>query len=156
MEKENNCGHKITTECGKNLSKLDCTSICEKMLDCGHQCPLLCQEPCTTEACRHQVELNSINLPCDHPLKGDCNLRYASIVFALFNFTPIIKKLHLFLDQETIEAKTLEIQCHFPCPAELDCGHRCTSSCYECETSQFHSICNEPCKNLLVCGHKYE
>ena len=96
VEKENKCGHKITAECGKNLSKKDCTFMCEKMLDCGHQCPLLCQEPCTTEACKHQVELNSITLSCGHPLKGECNLRYAGIAFILFHFTLIFKRCIYF------------------------------------------------------------
>ena len=129
--------------------------MCEKILDCGHQCPLLCQEPCTTEACKHQVELNSITLPCGHHLKGECNLRYAGIIIFYFILLWSLK-LYVFSDQEVIEAKKLEAgQCHFPCPAELVCGHRCLSRCNECETNQFHAICNQPCKNLLVCGHKY-
>ena len=37
VEKENICGHKIMAECGRNLSRIDCNSMCEQMLDCGHQ-----------------------------------------------------------------------------------------------------------------------
>ena len=38
---------------------------------------LLCQQPCLTDACKNQIEL--VQLPCGHPLKGDCNLRNAGI-----------------------------------------------------------------------------
>ena len=96
VEKENICGHKITAECGRNLSKMDCTSMCEQMLDCGHQCPLLCQEPCTTKACKRQVELNSITLACGHPLKGECNLRYAGIAFILVHFPLVTNATFVF------------------------------------------------------------
>ena len=71
------CGHKVKAECGKKLSKNDCISMCEKTLDCGHPCPLPCREPCTTNSCQQEVELESAYLPCGHSLKGKCCLRYA-------------------------------------------------------------------------------
>ena len=86
LEKHDKCGHKVTTECGKNLTKKGCTSMCDRILLCGHRCPLLCQEPCKTKACKHQVELNTIQLPCGHPLKGECNIRYAGIAVAFSSF----------------------------------------------------------------------
>ena len=71
------CKHKIQTECGKKVSRKDCTSMCEKQLKCGHKCLLPCREPCTAESCRREVEFETLHLPCGHPLRGECNLRDA-------------------------------------------------------------------------------
>lgn len=78
------CGHTIQIECGKSLSKNDCTSLCEKTLDCGHRCLLPCREPCSTKSCQQEVEFEDIELPCGHLFRAECRLRYAGkLVLAL-------------------------------------------------------------------------
>ena len=48
------CGHKVTIECGKQVSKYDC---------------------------QQEVELEHIRFSCGHSLRAECRLRYAGIIF---------------------------------------------------------------------------
>ena len=150
------CGHKVKAECGKKLSKNDCISMCEKTLDCGHPCPLPCREPCTTNSCQQEVELESAYLPCGHSLKGKCCLRYAGNSAAILQRLLVFTLLQIFSDQDIIQAKMMEaIQCSSSCQHRLVCDHRCSAKCHECQTNRFHSVCVKRCNKILICGHKY-
>lgn len=75
------CKHAVWAECGKKLSKSDCSSsVCEKKLKCGHSCTLPCREQCHSQVCLKMVELDGISMNCGHPLRGECHLRFAGIL----------------------------------------------------------------------------
>lgn len=76
------CNHSVVVDCGKKkLTRGDCTAPCAKLLNCDHPCQLRCSEPCDTQLCTYQVDLEGVTLPCDHKLRAECHLRYAGVFY---------------------------------------------------------------------------
>ncbi|CAJ0761819.1 6444_t:CDS:10 [Entrophospora sp. SA101] len=53
------CGHQKEVKChiGQDLSKYECSEICEKKLSCGHRCKESCSSPWCTQLCRTETRI---------------------------------------------------------------------------------------------------
>ncbi|RSM01879.1 hypothetical protein CDV31_011163 [Fusarium ambrosium] len=62
---ESSCAHsKCTAPCAAPCDWVPCSLRCDKILDCGHQCPSLCGEICPTPTYCQQCAPDNIKLVC--------------------------------------------------------------------------------------------
>ena len=177
VRKTQKCGHIKLVECSVDPSNLPCRDPCSKELSCGHRCPKLCYDLCSTAVCFVLVE---VKLPCDHVTNIHCHKK-GSIDLSLFKCTkPCRRKLpgcdhkcprkcgepcprvcevadiKRTCDQgHTLFRRCFETLDRYPCDKKcekkLSCGHKCSRLC--------HEPCTTNCKKLVVkeypCGHKH-
>lgn len=140
------CGHTVNTLCHMKLeaeltgTTLKCHVKCDKILDCGHNCPGSCSScnergvhlPCAKRCgillyCSHNCEEKcETGCFCIHSCENSC--------------------FHGKCMQKCIEPCT-----HCTKPCGWGCKHRkCTKLCWEpCD----REACDEPCRKTLKCNH---
>ena len=141
LKKKLPCGHIRDVPCYLDVSKATCNEPCDKLLDCDHKCSgncgrcrrgrlhVRCQSRCgRTLPCGHE---------CDFPCTPTC--------------PPCMKECNNYCVHSRCPRRCYEhcMPCKEPCAWK--CEHQsCTRLCGEiCNRPP----CNEPCKELLKCGH---
>ena len=69
------CGHIFSLMCGKveAFKKSNCpANWCSKTLNCGHQCPLKCAQPCYKAKCEALIEVPNYSYPIKCFSRGVC------------------------------------------------------------------------------------
>lgn len=169
--------------CGKNHSSkmyckddplsVACLVRCKRNLYCGHPCPGLCGQPCSSMKCRRGVERRFScghrqhlrcfesktatckarcrrRKPCKHLCKGVCGepcSKYPCNV-VLGKTLPCGHKAKM-----PCSISVDNVQCPAPCETMLPCGHQCAGTCGQCNKRRSHEMCLKPCSRLLVCSH---
>ncbi|KAK6055660.1 NF-X1 type zinc finger [Cooperia oncophora] len=165
------CGHSTNVMCYTS-DKAVCHERCNKILDCGHQCPSTCGKPCDM-ACFEPVTLS--NDVCNHSWTVVCSEKSKSAGCPM-------------RCPETLPCgHCCEERCGQPCTVNcnklvrcrLACGHNVRVPCYEsekpkqceekvlqdlehcghsvmmpCHAGTNPSYCPAPCDKQLSCGHK--
>ena len=165
-EKDLSCGHRCQSKCGES-----CTEKCREIVKktdwpCGHLVSIACSA--TPNDCFHPCEAT---LECGHPCSGTCGE---------CRMGRIHKRCKLHCGRVLICSHSCMSRCKESCPpcsakCENLCGHSecpekcgepctpcheeclwkcphhaCTKKCSEmCERPR----CNEPCNQVLSCGH---
>ncbi|PSN54493.1 hypothetical protein C0J52_05539 [Blattella germanica] len=124
------CGHKIKLRCSTVPERSMCRKPCERTLDCGHTCKLECGKTCEIE-CKEFVESHTV-AGCGHVVQLPCYKRAG------------------------IQSNSEELlsYCRMKCNADLQCGHKCLGTCYDCLQGRIHVPCKMNCGRILICGHK--
>ena len=138
------CGHSQKCACSDDVSKIECSHICEKVLECGHFCQEKCSEPCSTN-CMKKIDKH---LPCGHTIQDSCYLK-EELVECSEKCSAILDCGHPCPGTcHTCNLGRLHIQCQAQCNRILTCGHecdfRCTPSC---------PPCSKPCSNFCTHSH---
>nr|CAD7431768.1 unnamed protein product [Timema monikensis] len=127
------CGHKVYTRCSTEVSRKDCTKLCERIMECGHKCLDKCALECSVSRCNVLVPYD-VQAACGHAGNVLCHLAKSEIAI-----TPL----------ELLQ------YCEVPCGATLECGHACGGNCRACLQGRIHARCKEKCGKTLICGHRY-
>ncbi|XP_054156808.1 NFX1-type zinc finger-containing protein 1-like [Oppia nitens] len=145
-----NCGHSYWSLCHIPIA---CQLRCQKQLICGHDCKLMCSDPCDSNECQEIIERqlpvckHMVNIKCSIDLqKTDC-------------LTVVTVDLDCGHSREVkcYERNQMDLscnQCLAKCKKTLICGHKCQGLCRDCQQSRLHVKCEEPCNRVLICGHK--
>ncbi|XP_035284019.1 NFX1-type zinc finger-containing protein 1-like isoform X2 [Anguilla anguilla] len=120
------CGHEQEVPCSQSLDGFICQVPCNKTLQCGHLCVRGCGESCTLN-CPQKVK---VPLGCGHQRNMQCHVK------------------------QEADNKQEPIKCWKKCDAELDCGHICSGSCFQCAGGSAHLPCASPCNAQLICFHQ--
>ncbi|RNA18389.1 NFX1-type zinc finger-containing 1 [Brachionus plicatilis] len=118
------CGHIVKIRCDTEPIREYCTSICEKILSCGHKCTKKCQ---ILDCGKCMTKIN-VRSPCVHKSNVTVNCSDPKWTYL--------------------------IKCAIPCGEILDCGHKCNGSCGSCLGGLLHQSCVQKCDRMLFCGHK--
>ena len=136
------CGHTEMAECSKEIEDIKCSSPCEAILNCGHNCREVCSQPCTKK-CR---EIIPKDLPCGHTINVKCHI-----------LEPVCTvPCGVLLDCGHTCPGTcgachrgrLHVQCTSVCKRPLVCGHECDFPC-----SSNCPPCIKPCTTLCTHSH---
>ncbi|XP_061178064.1 NFX1-type zinc finger-containing protein 1-like [Saccostrea echinata] len=143
--KGHSCPRKCFQDCG------DCPVKVPKIIpSCGHIESVPCSVDENTWTCKSQCgEI----LPCLHKCKGECGI---------CKLKPTHKKCeetcerrltcgHFILTKCFEDVETLT--CKRECGGDLECGHKCSGTCGDCQQSRLHIPCQSKCGRKLVCGH---
>ena len=119
------CGHTKQMACGSD-GTFTCEDRCDTKLSCGHQCPLKCH------ASDGMTDYTHKTVHCTVPCERACAING-----------------HKHCKLECWQ------KCN-PCPIVVNrtmpfCGHIQKMTC---GTDVYKFVCQEPCKELLACGHK--
>ncbi|XP_018613052.2 NFX1-type zinc finger-containing protein 1-like [Scleropages formosus] len=117
------CGHEQQVPCSDPAEKFLCSAPCEKTLPCGHSCVRSCGETCTRRCPQRVV----VDLVCGH------------------------QKVMLCSDKQEADKNPAKLHCWVKCGAELDCGHTCSGTCFQCKNGTAHVPCSAPCEVQLIC-----
>ncbi|CAD8066847.1 unnamed protein product [Paramecium sonneborni] len=139
-----NCNHL----CNKNCHISDCHPAetcpfqCDRIIDCGHKCKLLCKDKCK---CTETVDLI---LPCNHKMMALCgtdpnNQKCQKKQQIQFSKCDHITE-YLCYERQKYTKECLQI-----CQRNLPCGHICNKIC-----SQNCGQCEQECQKERPCGHK--
>ncbi|XP_061109480.1 NFX1-type zinc finger-containing protein 1-like isoform X2 [Conger conger] len=120
------CGHEQEVPCSHSLDSFICQVPCNKMLQCGHLCVRGCGESCT-ENCPQRV---TVPLDCGHQRVMQCHVK------------------------QEVDNNQEQVKCWKKCDAELECGHICLGSCFQCAGGSMHLPCASPCNTQLICFHR--
>ncbi|PSN31868.1 hypothetical protein C0J52_22820 [Blattella germanica] len=176
------CGHMAHIPCAEDPESYICKANCEKILPCGHPCPLRCNENCGSCAvqvtvqltdCQHTLEVKCCEkdnidclkpcekkLLCGHTCAGLCSEACTKMCMELVvsTVTPIcghVIEIPCYLQSEVCpESESILSRCQMPCEAILDCEHQCRGTCVGCRQGKVHQSCDERCEKILVCGHR--
>ncbi|PSN32630.1 hypothetical protein C0J52_22377 [Blattella germanica] len=176
------CGHEAHIPCAEDPESYICKANCERILPCGHPCPLLCYENCggcpvqvTVQLtdCQHTLEVKCCEkdnidclkpcekkLLCGHTCAGLCSEACTKMCMELVvsTVTPIcghVIEIPCYLQSEVFpESESILSRCQMPCEAILDCEHQCRGTCVGCRQGKVHQSCDERCEKILVCGHR--
>ncbi|WVF69005.1 hypothetical protein IAT40_003779 [Kwoniella sp. CBS 6097] len=151
------CGHPIQVRCGESTSNIWCKQVCGMQLDCKHA---TCKVPCGT--CRppsffsqdpvpqvhHAHHPCDKQLPCGHSCTGICQIDLAAGACA-----PCKMSCERACDHATCkhecgirECRSCLEDCSWYCVHQGPCQNLCSMPCARLP-------CDEPCQNLLDCGH---
>ena len=133
------CGHHVSIACSATPN--DCFHPCETTLECGHTCSGTCGE-CRMGRIHKRCQLHCGRvLICSHSCMSRCKE----------SCPPCSAKCENLCGHSECPEK-----CGEPCtPCQEEClwkcpHHACTKKCSEmCERPR----CNEPCNQVLSCGH---
>ena len=133
------CGHLVSIAC--SATPADCSHPCEATLECGHTCSGTCGE-CRMGRIHKRCKLHCGRvLICSHSCMSRCKE----------SCPPCSAKCENLCGHSECPEK-----CGEPCtPCHEEClwkcpHHACTKKCSEmCERPR----CNEPCNQVLSCGH---
>ncbi|XP_038070448.1 NFX1-type zinc finger-containing protein 1-like [Patiria miniata] len=149
------CGHRAVMHCFKDPSSVECKERCEKKLECGHQCPKSCWEPCGLSwMCSFPCEKI---LACGHQCPNECRMH-----------CPREKSDDALISSSRFVA-LYSMFCREKCGNTLACGHVCPNKCGEpcpgpemdrCDKRQFRNIWTK-CKKIVKkklpsCDHLVE
>ncbi|KAG8227285.1 hypothetical protein J437_LFUL004834, partial [Ladona fulva] len=178
-----NCDHFHTMECFTDASSIVCQKKCNRMLECGHLCPLRCFEECggckvmvvkKIEECNHEVNIECSMaperklcndkcesfLPCGHKcemLCGEpCQPNSCKVLVEETVESPCGHQVRLYCHERSfgVETSNLPRRCSEPCTKTLQCEHNCKGTCGSCLQGRIHVLCQEECGRVLVCGHE--
>lgn len=137
------CGHYLERLCSSTNQNLTCQARCNVPLECGHPCPGRCEDcqwanshpPCLQickrrQSCGHDCPAichNGSCPPCQLPCKKSCEHGSCSRPCSLA-CDPCVKP------------------CSWTCEHQGQCPTMCSLPCGRLP-------CNEPCTQLLLCGH---
>ncbi len=168
-----------------------CAKRCSSRLLCGHSCPNMCHSislhnavrclercPRTKKGCEHdcprscgdlcepkcQVILFDIPLPCGHIAKQlRCHeAQTLNEVRCQVQMEQVMKhckhKIRVRCHELPLD---VDHPCSATCGAALICGHNCTHTCKDCNTSidgmifeKIHGVCNTKCgRPYTTCSH---
>ncbi|KAL9976045.1 hypothetical protein ACROYT_G013279 [Oculina patagonica] len=161
--------------CFKDPTNVVCLKRCRRKLDCGHPCKGTCGQPCESVRCMGKVEMT---FPCGHKKWLSCFQRKVAICRVTCRRpkgscehlceglcgepcskypcnVPVTKTLRCGHKIEMRCCHNPEyVRCPAVCGAELQCGHRCSGTCNDCQQRDSHEICQNPCSRFLVCLHR--
>ena len=146
IEVELPCRHVALVLCPKKSYPPPCIMKCtRKLLGCGHECPGLCYEECSSYRCETLVEKL---LPCDHKLILPCH------------FDPRNIRCHEKCQKKCNRDHPCQQPCHFGFPCK-DCQvmvNMTVPSCNHniempCHLDSAALVCKKPCERLRTCGH---
>ncbi|CDW79810.1 nfx1-type zinc finger-containing protein 1 [Stylonychia lemnae] len=123
------------------LDELGCKTRCEGILQCGHQCPSPCGE-CSRSSFHGQcIQESEKQLNCGHKQTYHCS-GFPTECQQSCQYECKHQKCQKMCGEKCD-------QCQTPC--DLNCPHKsCSKMCSEtCDDI----LCNEPCENILQCGH---
>ncbi|KAJ8267933.1 hypothetical protein COCON_G00131050 [Conger conger] len=120
------CGHEQEVPCSHSLDSFICQVPCNKMLQCGHLCVRGCGESCTRN-CPQRV---TVPLDCGHQRVMQCHVK------------------------QEVDNNQEQVKCWKKCDAELECGHICLGSCFQCAGGSMHLPCASPCNTQMICFHR--
>ena len=135
------CGHSQTIKCYEDAAQVACTSRCERVLPCGHQCDKACGEKCTTQ-CLMLVDKRRY---CDHTLRVQC-CQNVSLVVCPEACESFLKCGHKCTNRC---GEPCEERCQVKEKIVLDCGHSYTKKCSS--TKDVH--CRIQVERTLLCNH---
>ena len=146
------CGHIQTMDCGKDPTRVECKTRCEKILPCHHRCQESCGKPCTKQCkelvrrndwqCGHEVTVACSTTPtdcpvpcrailsCKHPCSGKCGECRMGRVH---------KRCKLRCGRVLVCSHVCREACVMPCPP---CTRKCENCCIHSECKK---QCGEPC-----------
>ncbi|KAK3589661.1 hypothetical protein CHS0354_015165 [Potamilus streckersoni] len=160
-----NCGHTSRVRCGQESSQ-KCNVMIEKKFECGHKSDVLChragiihcQGKCNTRlVCGHQCSGDCTEC-CKDRLHTKCSVPNVEVLICghvctiLCSYCPPCENK---CDQKCSHKTCMKGCSEYcePCiePCTWSCPHfQCTKTCNEiCDRPP----CNEPCQELLKCGH---
>ncbi|KAL0213667.1 hypothetical protein P9112_005851 [Eukaryota sp. TZLM1-RC] len=170
------CGHVCKYKCHVSDSShlnVNCNEPCARLCPRGHACNLKCFENCK---CVQPITLSQPN--CNHTITVAC---HASFDEDKLPKCKVRVRITLPFCGHSVDVACHEAQlllkgefknvCTSICGCELECGHKCLSSCGECCSlsktaieDNFHipriiprinhPKCQSPCTKLLDCGHE--
>ncbi|CAB4384074.1 unnamed protein product [Rhizophagus irregularis] len=162
------CEHTKTIRCSEPAEDTNCTELCRKQLECGHECLSLCSEcqnrskPQKSKGKNKTKETNNIIIPIERTRHGKCQNVCDRLLFCGHicksschegNECPPCKNNCTVICKHT--------SCHKPClePCAV-CAEKCLWECIHqgrCELSCgapcYRLPCNERCNKILECGH---
>ncbi|KAM3621818.1 uncharacterized protein V6R79_016437 [Siganus canaliculatus] len=145
------CQHTQMVPCHQDPETFMCRVPCQKLLDCGHPCDLLCGQLCTTK-CKVEVTLL---LQCGHSQKGACF--YTTETEGPKCNTPCEHQLKCGHPCGGTCGSCYQGQFHSLCVHQCErlliCSHKCREPCTpncppcrrQCENRCVHSKCMKPC-----------
>ena len=178
------CGHLCHNVCHPGSiitahASYTCMEECNKMLDCSHKCTRKCFE--CKNGCGPCQTVIFVDFSCGHT-----NLAVCSSYQNSFQCHQLCNKLlscghnckNLCYQPCTAKCEELvikqfpcghstkvkihcykpisSIQCNEPCKEVLNCGHQCSGDCDSCFRGRLHKLCQHLCSRTLPCGHDYE
>ena len=144
------CGHEISTKCHQDPTKIPCYHPCTRSCEYkGHRCPKPCYEkcaPCLTEV--------TTSLQCGHTHSMACFKASTNTFICPTQCLKLTcKKRHL-----------CSKRCHCPescgpcstiVSVTLPCSHEQKVKCFmSIDIKKYKIKCEQPCQNILKCGHK--
>ncbi|XP_020631230.1 NFX1-type zinc finger-containing protein 1-like, partial [Orbicella faveolata] len=140
------CSHGVFVLCPEKSYPPPCFKKCtRKLLACGHECPGLCYEECSSYRCEILVEKL---LPCDHKQILPCH------------FDPRYISCHEMCQRKCNRGHPCQQRCHFGFPCKdcqvmvnmtiPSCNHNIEMPCHLDPTAL---VCKKPCERVRTCGH---
>ena len=139
------CNHLCSKLCCEQCETY-CTTLVQKTLPlCGHVETVCCGKdaervectsPCkNTLLCRHRCQEK-----CGKPCTKECK--------------ELVKRNDWPCRHEvTVACSANPADCPIPCPATLECSHKCYGTCGDCRMGRVHKRCKLRCGRVLVCSH---
>ncbi|KAJ7385061.1 NFX1-type zinc finger-containing protein 1 [Desmophyllum pertusum] len=145
IEVELLCKHRVRVLCPKKGQLPRCIEKCRRELDCGHDCPGLCHEECSTYRCKRLVEkLLSMWPSTNHPC----------------HFDPRKTICQEMCQKKCDRGHSCQRLCHFGLPCK-DCKvvvSMTIPSCKHniempCSLDPAALVCKKPCERVRICEH---
>ncbi|XP_056130189.1 NFX1-type zinc finger-containing protein 1 [Lampris incognitus] len=137
------CQHTQLVPCHQDPNVFRCQEPCQKTLQCGHKCNLVCGVPCTSEC---QVAVTFTH-KCGHSQEGTCYLKEQGMVPNCA--TPCRQLLKCGHKCRGKCHKCHQGRYHIPCSQKckhlLICSHKCQGTC-----TPYCPPCGLPCENRCV------
>ena len=151
------CGHIAKVKCGRDASRVECKTPCEKRLLCGHRCQEHCGKPCTKK-CQERVKRSE--WPCGHDVTVACSATPENCPIPCRDTLECGHKCSGTCGECRIGR--VHKRCKLRCGRMLVCSHACREACVmpcppcsrKCENRCVHSECKlkkcgEPCVPCL-------
>ncbi|CAD8059690.1 unnamed protein product [Paramecium primaurelia] len=137
-----NCNHLCNLDCHISdfHSEESCPFQCDRVMQCGHKCKLLCKDKCQ---CKEIIDLQ---LSCEHQIKTICGTNPQTQKCLKEVQIQYPKCLHI--KKFICYQRDKYIYCQQKCERILNCGHTCNKICYvDCGN------CMQECNKVRPCGH---
>jgi hypothetical protein len=160
------CGHKCSGRCHSEMlhKAFKCLEKCQRLKPgCTHACPLVCGERCHVKCQTHLTDIN-LKLPCGHTVnKARCwetqepkVIRCSEMVTRNVPGCGHVVQVPCFMD-----VTASDYRCDIACGHERECGHKCVSECWQCNTradgelvKENHGFCEQVCgRQYTTCRH---
>ena len=134
------CGHEVSIAC--SATPADCTTRCQDVLECGHQCPGTCGQCRMGRVHKRCKNRSKQVLVCSHGYTSSCT-----------NSCPPCEM--------SCENRCRHSKCKHPCNESCKpCTEKCNWKCRHYSCSKLcgelcdRPRCDRPCKKFLKCGSK--